>query len=742
MTGESSHPPEPPGDPRGVRGDVEAAGGASGRTASQRAAAGIHQALSQLTADTGSHVGAVYLPVPDEQVLRMVAVFGVSARIARPWARVAMAAPVPVADVARQGRPVWLRSHDELARRYPRTGLALPYQVAMGVSPVLSGDAVKGVVLLLWPGTHPPELSPRESEAITEAGRRISRFLDQAEKAGDPLRPGDEPHAVAPPPSDPWPEAEARSGAGLTERFQEGHLSLDLDGRITFLSNRAVELLGGGRGELLGARFWEVLPWAHDPVHENCFLETLFSRLPASFNALKPPDTWLSFALHPDITGVSVRVTVLDHPPAGSEPATGPPATPEASAGTLFYLMHLSSSLSDAVGVKDVTDAVTEQIMPVLNAQALALVVADNGRLRVLGTGGFRRAAQRHFDGLSLSSNVPSIRVLATGVPEFFPDSGELLRAHPQGASVYAQQASFAYLPLIAAGRPIGCCVLGYSETHAFPADERAALTALAAMIAQALERASLYDTKNQVAYGLQAALLPRLLPAVPGLDSAARYLPASQGMDIGGDFYDLVRLDETTAAAVIGDVQGHNVNAAALMGQVRTAVHTHADSGAGPGEVLARANRLLVDLQSQLFASCLYVQLDLRNGKALLASAGHPPPLLRHPDHRAEVLDPPPGLLLGIEPDADYPTTEIALPPGAVLALYTDGLVERPGVDLGESIADLARQLAAAQAPSLDALADTLIDHVQQTGGVSDDVALLLLRPPAPATRGPARRP
>lgn len=305
--------------------------------------------------------------------------------------------------------------------------------------------------------------------------------------------------------------------------------------------------------------------------------------------------------------------------------------------------MHLSSSLSDAVGVKDVTDAVTEQIMPVLNAQALALVVADNGRLRVLGTGGFRRAAQRHFDGLSLSSNVPSIRVLATGVPEFFPDSGELLRAHPQGASVYAQQASFAYLPLIAAGRPIGCCVLGYSETHAFPADERAALTALAAMIAQALERASLYDTKNQVAYGLQAALLPRLLPAVPGLDSAARYLPASQGMDIGGDFYDLVRLDETTAAAVIGDVQGHNVNAAALMGQVRTAVHTHADSGAGPGEVLARANRLLVDLQSQLFASCLYVQLDLRNGKALLASAGHPPPLLRHPDHRAEVLDPPP---------------------------------------------------------------------------------------------------
>ncbi|MFC4030758.1 SpoIIE family protein phosphatase [Streptomyces polygonati] len=720
----------------------------SGPAASERAAAGVHETLARLTGATGAHVGAVYLPVPDEQVLRMVAVFGVSARIARPWARVAMAAPVPVADVARRGRAVWLPTHDELARRYPRTGLALPYQVAMGVSPLLTddaggaadagdpgdaGSAVKGVLLLLWPGTRPPELSAREIRDITEAGREMSRFLVAAEEAGDPLRPSDEPHAVEVLPSSRWEEGEARSGADLAERFEEGHLALDLDGRITFLGTRAAALLGAGRRELLGLRPWEVLPWLRDPAYENSYLAALFSRLPASFNVRRPPERWLSFALHPDSTGVSVRVTALDSPPTGNEPATPVPITPQASAGTLFYLMHLSSSLSEAVGVKDVTAAVTEQIMPVINAQGLALVVEDRGRLRVLGVGGFPQEARNHFDGLPMSTDAPSIRALVTGTPEFFADSGELRQAFPRLA-VYARYASFAYLPLIAAGRPIGCCVLGYGEPHPFPADERTALTTLAGMIAQALERASLYDTKNQVAHGLQAALLPRVLAEIPGLDTAARYLPASQGMDIGGDFYDLIRLDDASAAAVIGDVQGHNVNAAALMGQVRTAVHTHANSGAGPGEVLARTNRLLMDLRSHLFASCLYVQLDLRNGRALMATAGHPPPLLRRAGHRAEVLDVPPGLLLGVEPEADYRTVEIALPPGAVLALYTDGLVERPGADLGLAIDELARQLDAADPRSLNALAETLVEHVRRTRGLSDDVALLLLRPHEPA--------
>jgi serine phosphatase RsbU (regulator of sigma subunit) len=186
--------------------------------------------------------------------------------------------------------------------------------------------------------------------------------------------------------------------------------------------------------------------------------------------------------------------------------------------------------------------------------------------------------------------------------------------------------------------------------------------------------------------------------------------------------------VDDTTAAAVIGDVQGHNVTAAALMGRVRTALRSHSLAGATPAQALAQTNRLLIDMNSGRFVSCLYAHLDLARHRAVLATAGHPPPILRHPDGHAEVLALPPGLLLGIDPDADYPSREIPLAPGTVLALYTDGLVETPGVDLDDAMNGLAAQLARARPQPMDELATALIDHARQTAPRTDDIALLLI--------------
>lgn len=140
--------------------------------------------------------------------------------------------------------------------------------------------------------------------------------------------------------------------------------------------------------------------------------------------------------------------------------------------------------------------------------------------------------------------------------------------------------ASWAFLPLIASDRVVGSLVLAYDQPHPFTPAERAVLTSLAGLIAQAMDRARLYDTKHELAHTLQSALPPHTLPSARGLDVAARYLPAGHGMDIGGDFYDLIRHDNTTVTVAIGDVQGHNITAAALMGQVRTAVHAHATAG------------------------------------------------------------------------------------------------------------------------------------------------------------------
>ncbi|MFK8912828.1 PP2C family protein-serine/threonine phosphatase, partial [Streptomyces sp. YS-3] len=188
-------------------------------------------------------------------------------------------------------------------------------------------------------------------------------------------------------------------------------------------------------------------------------------------------------------------------------------------------------------------------------------------------------------------------------------------------------------------------------------------------------------------------------LPAHPRVETAGRYLPGTQGMDVGGDWYDVVEAGDGLAL-VIGDVQGHGVQAAATMGQLRSAVRAFALGGHPPEEVMSGTNRLLIDLDPGQFASCCYIRLDPLTGEARAARAGHPQPLLRHPDGRAEVLDLPGGVVLGVAPDAVYPVTDLRLEQGAVLALYTDGLVERPGTDIDEGVERLRASLSRAATP------------------------------------------
>ncbi|MET9969701.1 GAF domain-containing SpoIIE family protein phosphatase, partial [Streptomyces sp. NPDC006356] len=370
------------------------------------------------------------------------------------------------------------------------------------------------------------------------------------------------------------------------------------------------------------------------------------------------------------------------------------------------------------------------EIVPAVGSQALVVLGSRAGRLHVLGHRGYPdpQIVER-FDGLPLTEQTPGAHALTTGVPAFFDSQQQLERLYPVRYATPDGFAAWAYLPLIASGRPVGTCVLAYAEPHPFPADERAVLTSLGGLIAQALERAQLYDAKHQLAHGLQAALLPHSLPPLAGVEAAARYLPATQGMDIGGDFYDLVPTEQGLAAAVIGDVQGHNVTAAGLMGQIRTAVRAYTTVGQAPEDVMRSTNRLLLDLGSDLFASCLYLRLDPAHGRAVMARAGHPPPLLRRPDGRVRVLDLAGGPLLGIDGSPTYPTTEVELTPGCVLVLYTDGLIESPGVDIEDALADLGQVLSEAGERPLDELADLLVEHSAARRERVDDVALLLLR-------------
>ncbi|KUO15027.1 PAS sensor protein [Streptomyces dysideae] len=684
-------------------------------------------AAAQVVQETGACVGLVYLLPRGERVLRLAMISGVPRQIAAPWARYTVTSPVPVADAVRERRLVWLGSQEEAAYRYPRAALLLSCPFAMAAAPITTGTVVWGGLVLLWPGSRPVRLSEYEHDAIVSGCHRLGLLLQQAANGGHPVVPGSEPHVLSQPaPRTPAP-AGALAAVDFAERLPEGCCALDRDSRITFATARAADLLKTDIPHLLGSLPWKALPWLDEALFEDRHRAAVISRRPASFTVLRPPDQWLSFHLHADARGISVRIT-----PAADEAQetrhTAPAIPVRAPAPALHHLMRLAATLTEAVGVQDVVDQAADEIMPAFDAQGLIMFMAQDDRLRVVGHCGYSTEVVDHFDGARLSDPpTPAARALADGVTSFFASPDEMEQMYP-GIPALTKKEAWAFLPLIASGHPIGCLVLSYDRPHSFDPQERAVLISTAGLIAQALDRARLYDAKHRLAQGLQAGLLPHALPNVPDLEAAARYLPAERGMDIGGDFYDLIPLDPTAAAAAIGDVQGHNITAAALMGQVRTAIH--ATAGAPPGDVLARANRLLTDLNPGLFTSCLYAHLDLVHHRGHLATAGHLPPILRHPDGRAEVLDLPTGLLLGIDPAATYPTTEIPLPPGALLALYTDGLVETPGADLEDAINDLAGQLTQAEHHSIDALADSLVHYAGQRAPRSDDIALLLISP------------
>ncbi|AVV44315.1 PAS sensor protein [Streptomyces sp. P3] len=684
-------------------------------------------ALTSMMDAVGAHSGAVYLRPGDGTVLEMAVMAGLPRSFAAPWERVGLSAPIPVAEAVRERRLVWVGGEEEMARRYPRIAVVLPYPFALAALPVATGTRAYGAVFVTWPGSHPPELSERERRELTSACERLALRLERAAAQNRTVRPEADVLDSGPVGgvSDTLGTVEA---ARMVARLPYGMCSLDLRGRVGFANGAAAEMLGVPVSGLLGSQLWAAVPWLNDPLYEERYRAALLGQDATSFVALRPPSEWLSFRLYPSTTGISVRISR-----ARSVSQMGPAEARSGDAPTRLVSMSqalsLAGALTETVSVQDVVGMVADEIAPAVGSRALALLGARAGRLRVLGHQGYPDPTTvEQFDGMSLTAPTPGARAVSHGVPAFFDSPQQLQRLYPAGPDAPDGFGSWAYLPLIASGRPVGVCALAYAEPHPFSTHERAVLTSLAGLIAQALDRALLYDTKHRLAHGLQAALLPPSLPRLAGIEATARYLPATRGMEIGGDFYDLVP-SPPLAAAVIGDVQGHNVTAAGLMGQLRTAVRAYTTVGQEPAEVMRSTNRLLIDLGSDLLASCLYLRLDPAGGRAVMARAGHPPPLLRRADGRVRVLDLAGGPLLGIDASATYPTTEVELSPGCVLALYTDGLVEKPGVDIEEAVAELGRRLAEHGDRPLEKLADELVGRYAETEDRIDDVALLLLR-------------
>ncbi|XUZ99801.1 SpoIIE family protein phosphatase [Streptomyces araujoniae] len=537
--------------------------------------------------------------------------------------------------------------------------------------------------------------------------------------------------------------------AEAADRLPRGIVSLDRIGRITYANALAEELLDRPRAELLGHVVWEVLPWFGHPAYEDHCRAALVADEPVHFLARRDPSVWLSVSLYPGQDGLSAVFQATEQPAytpgSVTAPGLGIGSTADRSSA-LYRPVALAIALTEAVTARQVSAVVTEELLPAFGGRQLAIYLLSERHLHLAWETGFPKGFLDRFDGVGLDVPIPGVETLTTGRPIFFESMQRLADAYP-GIPMETDVGARAFLPLIASGRPVGSCILGFDRPRGFSPEERTVLTALAGLIAQALQRAQRYDSESALARGLQDALLPHRLPEAEGVDTLGRYLSGTQHMEVGGDWYDVIETGHELAL-VIGDVQGHGVSAAATMGQLRSAVRAFALSNHDPQEVVSGTNRLLIDLDPGQFASCCYIALDPLTGRARAVRAGHPQPVLRHADGRTEVLDLPGGIVLGIDGQATYPVTELTLAPGAMLALFTDGLIERPGTDIDEGIERLRATIEGVGSAPLAETANRVIGEARQATDRPDDIALLLAArwthpprkppPPAPGTAPP----
>ncbi len=281
---------------------------------------------------------------------------------------------------------------------------------------------------------------------------------------------------------------------------------------------------------------------------------------------------------------------------------------------------------------------------------------------------------------------------------------------------------------LVDGGRVIGVLQVGTSEGRTFTSDDAQLLQLAADRLAVAIDRARLNEHAHHIAATLQRSLLPSNIPEVSGVALATRYQPGADGTQVGGDLYDVVPYSDGRVGLAIGDVVGHGIEAASLMGQLRNSLRAYALEDDRPERVVERLNRLMHHWQQDRIATLIYLVINPRNGHMTFASAGHLPPLVCGPDGTARYLGGGEFVPLGVLPFGGFTAGEAVIEPGSTILLYTDGLVEERGVSIEDGLERLRAAIEVAP-DDPHAMCDYLLATVPPAGAINDDVALLATR-------------
>ncbi|WP_329026133.1 SpoIIE family protein phosphatase [Streptomyces sp. NBC_00690] len=402
------------------------------------------------------------------------------------------------------------------------------------------------------------------------------------------------------------------------------------------------------------------------------------------------------------------------------------------------FVLRVTSAFAAALTTQEVLAAMTGTVLPELGAHAIAIHLEHDGRLLLAGAAGYPEETMERLRLLGAEGDGPMAAALRAQHPLFFRTRKEYVQrfpAHRFRPSPGHQ--ALVFMPLASADGTVGTCLISYSEPRAFGSDDQIIIAAVGSILAQSLARARLSDLFRHRMTELQELMMPRTLDQLTGFEIAARYLPAAEGMQVGGDWFDMMPRDDGGASFVIGDVQGHSAQAAGVMGQLRTALRAHASDGYRAEHLMARGNQTLWGLDTERFATCCIVDVA-PPGSLQIVRAGHPSPLQCEPDGTVRELDVPGALPLGYAPDDRYPVFHGQLQPGATLLLYTDGLVDRPDRPYDQAVAAVSTALGQWMREARDGRADTRSDleelaHLLVSDAFTapgyDDVAVLLIR-------------
>ncbi|MFF4604827.1 SpoIIE family protein phosphatase [Streptomyces sp. NPDC001339] len=411
---------------------------------------------------------------------------------------------------------------------------------------------------------------------------------------------------------------------------------------------------------------------------------------------------------------------------------------------------RIGSSLDLARTIQEVSEAVVPRFTDVAGTYLREQVMAGEGFPDGPpdATTMWHRVAVEHNDepgrwddvipvgeAMPFPVHTPFFQCMTTGQPVLVPriteEMGNAIAAQfeKRDISPLINGRSMLIVPLKARHVVLGFMILlRHPERTEFNDMDRVTGAELAARAGLVLDNARMYTFQENVAETLQDSMLPRIAPRMAGCDTATRYLPGTRLGRVGGDWFDTIKLPGSRTALVVGDVMGHGLNSAAMMGQLRTAVQTMAALDLPPAQLLRSLDDLAQRLGDSYLATCLYAVYDPIGQQLTLANAGHVPPVLvRAVDGRSRLLELPTGAPIGVG-GVPFEAVTVPVGPGDRLVLCTDGLVEVRGEDIGVGLAALAES-AAHPAASMDDACDAIIRALNVTDDRKDDVALLMVR-------------